>query len=92
MTIKIITNICYLKSINEKIVLAAVFVALSLGLSPTLFNVPMALADDDPRSDRACEEMVRIEGYRDARTEPDSSIPDNDIGSWKAFEGSLKVL
>jgi hypothetical protein len=92
MTIKIITSICYLKSMNEKIVLAAVFVALSLGLSPTLFNVPMASADDDPRSDRACEEMVRLEGSQDARTEPDSSIPDNDIGSWKAFEGSLKAM
>jgi hypothetical protein len=81
MTIEIITSICYLKSINEKIVLAVVFAALSLGLSPALFNVPMASADDDSRSDRACEEMVRLEGSQDARTEPDSSIPDNDMGS-----------
>ena len=72
---------------------ATIFIAISsVMIWALLGNVPMASADDDPRSDRACEEMVRLEGSQDARTEPDSSIPDNDLGSWKAFEGSLKAM
>ena len=38
-----------------RLVFATAFVALTLGLTPTIINVPMASADHDPRSDRACE-------------------------------------
>jgi hypothetical protein len=59
--------------------------------SSIFINVAMASLDDDPRSDRACEEMVTLEGKQDARTEPDSPIPDSDQGSRKAFEGAQKA-
>ena len=74
------------------LVFAAAFVTLTLGLTPTLINVPMALADHDPRSDSACENMIHLEGKQDARTEPDSTHPDSDTGSWNAFDGSVKAL
>jgi len=76
----------------KKFVFAAVFVALTLALIPTLINVPVASADHDPRSDTACENMVHLEGKQDARTEPDSTLPDSDTGSRNAFEGSVKAL
>lgn len=49
-------------------------------------------SDDDPRSDRACENMLDLEGKQDARTEPDSDHPDSDRGAQKAHEGSVKAL
>ncbi len=77
---------------NEKLVFAAVFIALTLGATSILFNVPTASAQDDPRSDRACDEMLRLEGSQDARTEPDSTLPDSPTGAQKAFEGSHRAL
>jgi hypothetical protein len=52
----------------------------------------MASSENDPRSDKACDEMLDLEGKQDARTESDSTIPDSDTGSRKAHEGSLKAL
>jgi hypothetical protein len=43
-------------------------------------------------SGRACDEMVDLEGRQDARTEPDSTIPDSDTGTEKANEGAEKAL
>ena len=77
---------------NRKLVSAAVFVALTLGMTAILLNAPMASADDDPRSDRACRQMVILEGSQDARTEPDSTLPDSPTGAQKAFEGSHRAL
>jgi hypothetical protein len=77
---------------HNRLVFVAAFVAVTFGLIPTLINVPMALADHDPRSDRACENMVHLEGKQDARTEPDSTHPDSDTGSRHAWEGSDKAL
>lgn len=77
---------------NEKLVIATIFVALTVGFTPTLLNFPMASADDDPRSDRACDEMVRLEGSQDTRTEPDSTLPDSPTGAQKAFEGSHRAV
>jgi hypothetical protein len=77
---------------HNRLVFAVAFVVLTLGLTPTLVNVPLALADHDPRSDTACENMVHLEGKQDARTEPDSTLPDSDTGSRQAWEGSDKAL
>lgn len=57
-------------------------------------NVPMASAQDDPRSDKACENMPDLEGKQDVRTQPDSTLPDSDQGAraQKAHEGSVKAL
>jgi hypothetical protein len=45
---------------------------------------------EDPRSERACDEMVEIEAKQDSREDPDSPIPDSDTGSEKAHDGSLE--
>ncbi len=63
---------------HNRLVFTAGFVAITFGLTPTSINVPMASADHDPRSDRACENMIHLEGKQDARTEPDSTLPDSD--------------
>jgi hypothetical protein len=50
-------------------------------MTSTLFvNAAIASSDADPRSDKACDNMVTLEGKQDARTEPDSPIPDSDRG------------
>jgi hypothetical protein len=49
-------------------------------------------SSDDPRSDRACDEMGDLGGFQDSRTEFDSTIPDSDRGSQKAFEFVHKAL
>lgn len=77
---------------NEKLVFAVVIIVLTLGVTSTLSNVPVASADDDPRSDRACDEMVDLEGFQDTKTEYDSTIPSSDRGTEKANEGAHKAL
>ena len=57
-----------------------------------LGNVPMASADDDPQSDRACDEMVDLEVRKDARIEDESTIPDSDRGTEIAKEGAEEAI
>ena len=76
---------------DKMIVFAAVSVALVVGMTSAVFiNVAMASSANDPRSDRECD--VDLEGRQDARTEPDSTIPDSDTGTEKANEGAEKAL
>jgi hypothetical protein len=78
---------------DNRIVFVAVYVALTVGMTPTLFvNVAIASSDNDPRSDRACDEMVDLEGKMDARGELDSDHPASDTGKQKSHEGAHKAL
>jgi hypothetical protein len=53
---------------------ATIFIAISsVMIWALLGNVPMASADDDPQSDRACDEMVDLEVRKDARIEDEST-------------------
>ena len=72
------------------LMLGTIVIAINTVLSLSTVSVSFA-SDDDPRSDRACDNMVKLEGKQDARTEPDSTIPDSDRGSQKAHEGSEKA-
>ena len=78
---------------DKKLVFAAVYIVLTVGMTLTLFvNIPTTSAQDDPRSDRACDKMLDLEGSQDVRTEPDSTLPDSDQGAQKAHDGSVKAL
>jgi hypothetical protein len=78
---------------NKELVSTAVCLAIITGMIAALFvDVPLASAQDDPRSDKACENMLDLEGKQDVRTEPDSTLPDSDQGAQKAHEGSVKAL
>ena len=69
------------------------YVTSVLGMTASLFaNFAMASSGDDPRAAIACDEMIDLEGRQDARTEPDSTIPDSDRGTEKANEGAEKAL
>jgi hypothetical protein len=81
------------EGMNGKLLFATVYIALTVGMISTLFvNIAMASSGNDPRSARACDEMVDLEGRQDARTEDDSTIPDSDRGTEKANEGAEKAL
>jgi hypothetical protein len=78
---------------DKKLVHAAMFITLAVGMiSALFFNVAMASSGGDPRSARACDEMVDLEGKMDARGELDSDHPASDTGIQKSHEGSLKAL
>jgi hypothetical protein len=69
---------------NRELVLTALYIALTIGMTSILFvNVAIASSDNDPRSDRACDEMVDLEGKMDAREELDSDHPASDTGKQK---------
>lgn len=82
----------HLKLMSINLVFAAVFVALTLGVTSTLFNFPMASAQDDPRADIACEKVDDNEVRQDAKTYYDSDFPASDKGIEKANEGPDKAL
>ena len=78
---------------DKKLVFVVVYVALTVGMTSTLFvNVAMASSDNDPRSDMACDEMVDLEGKMDARGELDFDHPASDTGKQKSHEGAHRAL
>lgn len=78
---------------NKKLFFVATYMVIISGMIASLFvDVPIASAQDDPRSDKTCENMLDLEGKQDVRTEPDSTHPDSDQGARKAHEGSVKAL
>ena len=79
-------------TMNRKLVYATVYVALAVGMTSNLFVDAIASTGGDPRAEQACDKMVDLEGKQDARTEFDSTIPDSDRGTQKAFEGSHRAL
>jgi hypothetical protein len=79
--------------VDNRIVFIAVYLALTVGMTSTLFvNVAIASSDNDPRSVRACDEMVDLEGKMDARGELDSDHPASDTGKEKSHEGAHRTL
>ena len=79
------------KTIHTGLMLGSMAAAVIIVLDSSTVAVSFA-SDNDPRSDQACKNMLDLQGKQDARTEPDSELPDSDQGAQKAREGSVKAL
>ena len=74
-----------LSFMNSNFLVATILLSLTIITTSALSSVSFSTTNDDPRSDKACDKMVDLEGFQDSRTEFDSTIPDSDKGSQKAF-------